>query len=115
MDKEIYKLEPKFRTNVKTPEASVIWVTGRVAKARTVIGVNASPTPKPCNALVQNTSKLVRLRFSCAICQAAKDCAVSPNATVRRGQRRLLGTTTRNATQLPMRRAASDSPIALSG
>src|ERR1700680_5250961 len=95
--REMYRLEPKFRTSVKTLEASVTWLAGRVEKARTVIGVNAKPKPNPCNALVQNTSKLVRLRLSCAMDQAAKDCAVRPRATVSRGKRWLRGTTPRNA------------------
>ena len=68
---EIYRLDPKLRTSVKTPEASVILLAGRVVKASTVIGVKASPNPNPCNAFVQNTSKLPTLMSNCAIDQAA--------------------------------------------
>ena len=36
---EMYRLEPKLRTNVNTPEPSVSWCAGKVANASTVIGV----------------------------------------------------------------------------
>ncbi len=52
---------------------------------------------------------------NCAIDQAAKACAASPVATASRGKRFENGTTTRNAIQLPVPRAASSMPIVLSG
>ncbi len=52
---------------------------------------------------------------NCAIDQPAMACAVNPVATASRGKRRENGTTTRNATQLPVPRAASSMPIVLSG
>jgi hypothetical protein len=42
---EMNRLEPKFRTSVKAPEASAIWYVGKVAKASAVIGVKAKPNP----------------------------------------------------------------------
>jgi hypothetical protein len=36
---EMYRLEPKFRTSVNSPDPSVSWCAGKVVNASTVIGV----------------------------------------------------------------------------
>jgi len=45
--REMKRLEPKLRIMVKTAAPSVIWWRGRVAKAKTVIGVKAKLWPSP--------------------------------------------------------------------
>jgi len=35
----MYRLEPKLRTSVNTPDPSVSWCAGKVANASTVTGV----------------------------------------------------------------------------